>query len=106
MFLDKLSTVNTCMYNISIVLKCPKFQQKHLLLHQKILMFYITHERTTGVVKQTYTMTGPQREKTCLRGGGGVANNKGTDQPAHPHSLISAIVIHLLESIISRLARS
>ena len=33
-------------------------------------------------------------------------NNKGADQPAHPRSLISAFVIHLLESIISRLARS
>ena len=27
------------------------------------------------------------------------ANNKGADQPAHPRSLISAFVIHLLESI-------
>ena len=29
------------------------------------------------------------------------ANNKGTDQPAYPHSLISAFVVHLLDSIIS-----
>ena len=28
----------------------------------------------------------------------------GTDQPANPHSLISAFVVHLLESIISKLA--
>ena len=27
------------------------------------------------------------------------ANNKGTDQPAHPHSLISTFVIHCLDSI-------
>ena len=46
---------------------------------------------------------GPQREKTCLRW---FSNNKGTDQPAHPRSLISAFVIHLLESIITRLASS
>ena len=46
---------------------------------------------------------GPQREKTCLRG---FANNKGADQPVHPHSLISAFVIRLFESIISRLASS
>ena len=32
---------------------------------------------------------GPRREKTCLWQ---FANNKGTDQPAHPHSLISAFV--------------
>ena len=44
---------------------------------------------------------GPCREKTCLLE---VANNKGPDQPAHSHSLISAFVIRLLKSIISRLA--
>ena len=40
---------------------------------------------------------GPQREKTCLRG---FANNTGADQPAHPRSLISAIVIRFLQSSI------
>ena len=30
------------------------------------------------------------------------ANNKGADQPAHPRSLISAIVFRCLDSIISR----
>ena len=34
------------------------------------------------------------------------ANNKGADQPAHTRSLISAFVIHLLESILSKLATS
>ena len=33
-------------------------------------------------------------------------NIKGADQPAHPRRLISAFVIRLLESIISRLAMS
>ena len=28
------------------------------------------------------------------------ANNKGADQPAHPRSLISAFVVHCLDSII------
>ena len=46
------------------------------------------------------SLTGPQREKTCLRR---FANNKGADQPAHPRSLISANIIRYLESIISRL---
>ena len=49
------------------------------------------------------TKIGPRREKTCLRG---FVNNTGADQPAHPRSLISAFVIRLLESIISRLATS
>ena len=34
------------------------------------------------------------------------ANNKGADQPAHPRRLISANVIHLLESFLSKLATS
>ena len=41
----------------------------------------------------------PRREKTCL-------NIKGADQPAHPHSLIIASVIRILESIVSGLAMS
>ena len=34
----------------------------------------------------------------------GFATNKGADQPAHPHRLISAFVIPFLKSIISKLA--
>ena len=30
------------------------------------------------------------------------ANNKGADQPVHPHSLISAFVVRCLDIIISR----
>ena len=36
----------------------------------------------------------------------GFVNNKDADQPAHLCSLISAFVIHLLESIIFKLATS
>ena len=36
----------------------------------------------------------------------GVANNTGADQPAPPRSLLSAFVVRLMESIISRLASS
>ena len=49
------------------------------------------------------SLNGPQREKTCLWG---FANNKGADQPAYPRSLISAFVIRLLESFVSRHALS
>ena len=35
---------------------------------------------------------------------GGLANNKGADQPTHPGRLISAFVIRFLNSIISNLA--
>ena len=34
----------------------------------------------------------------------GLVNNKGADQPAHPHSLISAFVFRSFESIISKLS--
>ena len=54
-----------------------------------------------GLPKLLLLVNGPSRNKTCLRG---FANNKGADQSAHPCSLISAFVICLLESIISRLA--
>ena len=40
----------------------------------------------------------PGHEKMCLMS---YANNKGTDQPAHPRSLISAFVVRCLDSIIS-----
>ena len=49
-------------------------------------------------VKMIY---GPQWEKTCLQG---FANNTGADQPAHPRRLISAFLIRVLESTISKLA--
>ena len=43
------------------------------------------------------------REEFCH---GGSANNKGADQLAHRRSLISAFAIHLLNSIILKLAPS
>ena len=33
-------------------------------------------------------------------------NNKGADQPAHPHRMISVFVVHFMQSIISKLAAS
>ena len=40
----------------------------------------------------------PGHEKICLMS---FANNKGADQPAHPHSLISAFVARCLDSVLS-----
>ena len=34
------------------------------------------------------------------------ANNKGTDQPVHPHSLISAFTVRCIDSMIPILAKS
>ena len=44
-------------------------------------------------VRQIYE---PGHEKMCLMS---YANNKGADQPAHPRSLISAFVVHCLDSV-------
>ena len=44
-----------------------------------------------------------RHEKTCLMP---YANNKGTDQPAHLRSLISAFVLRCLDSIILVLAKA
>ena len=40
---------------------------------------------------------GPGHAKTCLMP---YANNKGADQPGHPHSLISTFVFHCLDGMI------
>ena len=39
-------------------------------------------------------------------GGGGIAKNKGADQPANPRSQISAFVVRIFGSMISKLATS
>ena len=64
--------------------------------------FIILGPNHKGIFSSTCVI-GPRREKTCLRG---VANNTGADQPAHPRSLISAFVIRVLKSTISKLATS
>ena len=60
-------------------------------------------EDASSVHRRMITLFGPRHEKTCLWG---FANNTGADQPAHPRSLISAFVIRVLESTISKLATS
>ena len=50
---------------------------------------------------QYYLASYNMGEKICLLR---FANNTGTDQPAHPRSLISTFVIRFLQPIISRLA--
>ena len=57
----------------------------------------------SGSNRTSSLLFGPRREKTCLRG---FANNTGADQPAHPRILISAFVIRVILSTISKLAPS
>ena len=62
----------------------------NLLSFSEHLLDNVCHEDV-----RVFASNGPRREKTCLRGS---ANNTGADQPAHPHSLISAFVIRVFES--------
>ena len=47
------------------------------------------------------SLNGPGHEKTCFML---YANNKDADQPAHPRSLISVLVVRCFDSIIPILA--
>ena len=49
----------------------------------------------------TFPKIEPGHEKMCLMPH---ANNKGADQPAHLHSLISAFVVRCLDSIMSQVS--
>ena len=69
-----------------------------LILDGKVLIF-----RPKLRIGKSQIFFWPRCEETCLRR---FANNKGADQPVHPHRLISAFVILLKERIISRLATS
>ena len=70
-------------------------------LDQKLDLLIIIHFKGSQAgaysVPKDY-LYGPRGEKTCLWG---FSNYKGTDQPAHMRSLISASVIGFLESIIT-----
>ena len=59
-----------------------------------------TDNKPPAEIKRNHLLYGPRCEKTCLQG---FENNTGSDQPAHPHRLISAFVFRLLETIISKL---
>ena len=75
-----------------------KFLINLKLLRELLSRFACRDARIYG-----HSLYGSRREETCLRG---FANNTGADQPAHPRRLISAFVIRLSRSIISRLATS
>ena len=72
-----------------------------------IVMLYLL-EFFQFVVVTTFTgkcllLYGPGHAKMCLMT---YANNKGADQPAHPHSLISTFIVRCLDSIICILGLS
>ena len=66
---------------------------------ETITLVFITGIASVISLKQY----GQGHAKTCLIP---YANNKGADQPAHPHSLISTFVVRCLDSMICTLALS
>ena len=71
--------------------------------HSFKILYFHTFRMMFIASSNTYPFEPRRREKTCLRG---FANNIGAEQPAHSRRLISAFVIHVLESTISNLAKS
>ena len=113
-FLSRKNVMDTLQKNLLLKLLPREWQIFHEKIWKKNLIFLLkwtsinqVYDVTTqsGFAIQSIVLIpyGPWPEKTCLRG---FANNKGADQPAHPHRLISAFVIRLLETIISKLATS
>ena len=84
MFLDENLSVLSKLFRIDVS------QTNEALLISNLDLFKIVSEL------QSPTELG--HEKKCLMS---YANNKGADQPAHPRSLISALVVRCLDSIIS-----
>ena len=91
MFVSKVSLSSAFLFQRFWLQWAPK-----QLFRFQCVYLYVYHEQNT---KNKWT---PTRETLSL----GPPNNKNAYQPAHPRCLISAFVICLLESIISKLATS
>ena len=74
-----------------------------LLMHYRLILVLVLMHQLTIRAAHLVFFSWPRCEKTCLRG---VANNTGANHPAHSRSLISAFVIRVLDSTISKLATS
>ena len=62
----------------------------------KIMNMFFSHTHT---IKTTKVIWASSQENQSS----GFVNNTGADKPVHPHSLISAFVIHFFESIIGEI---
>ena len=71
--------------------------------NQSLHCLHEIHEFLLRIMTTRHPLNEPRHEKTCFMP---YANNKGADQPAHSHSLISAFVVRCLDSTIPLLARA
>ena len=79
-----------------------QWELKQILLGEKRTVDWQNKPLLCFIITFTVTIWASTRENLSSM----FANNKGADQPAHPRSLISAFVICVLKSIVSRLAMS
>ena len=87
--------------SMSTLDKMPHCWKSHVTAHISVTSQDTNRFNTCHFILNIFLCisNGPRREKTCLRG---FANNKGADQPAQMRSLVSAFVVRLTESIMSR----
>ena len=82
-----------------------KYRKCKLMLHLAVISlltnFYYKKIKITAISMLIYKWA-----STLENLSSGFANNTGADQPAHPRRLISAFVIRLSRSIMSRIATS
>ena len=95
---DSTSYDKCFLWSDSFYLKVPKFISRKSHVDIDSLLLLILEQCSPFT---TCLILEPQRNKTCLWE---FASNKGTDQPAHQHSLISAFDISFFERTISKLA--
>ena len=67
-------------------------------------MMTVSHDMTKPAISGAYPGGGQEAWASTSYGPRckAPANNKGADQPAHPHSLISAFIIRFLKSNVTR----
>ena len=70
-----------------------------IMVNQQLLLFFFSTvklDATNSCPSNTAYLSenGPHHEKTCFCH----VNNKGTDQPVHPRSLINAFGVRCLDS--------
>ena len=78
---------------------------EHEICNLDLTFYKHTNDASSCSGQQTMSfvlvINGPRHKKTCLQR---FANNTGADQPVNSGRLISAFVIHLMVSIICKLA--
>ena len=90
----------TCPSGVELVFDYPDYLSI-ILLCDFVIELNGSRQLAKCMLTNGWVLLRPRREKTCLRV---FANNTGADQPAHPRSLISALVISVLKSTICKLA--